>query len=56
MNLTLSPKPPLNMDSTIITIHTYNLSYTDIIIYGLFGLLIFIALVAWIISFKKGGN
>jgi hypothetical protein len=56
MNLTLSPKPPLNMDSTVIIIHTYNLSYTDMIIYGLFALLAFIALVVWIMSFKKGGN
>jgi hypothetical protein len=56
MNLSLSPKPPLNMDSTIITIHTFNISYTDMIVYGLFALLAFIALVAWIMSFKKGGS
>jgi hypothetical protein len=55
MNLTLSPKPPLSMDSTVIVIHTYNLSYTDMIIYGLFALLVFIALVVWAMSFKRGG-
>jgi hypothetical protein len=56
MNLTLSPKPPLNMDSTVMVIHTYNISYTDMIIYGLFGLLALITIVAWIMSFKKGGG
>jgi hypothetical protein len=56
MNLTLSPKPPLNMDSTVIVIHTYNISYTDMIIYGLFGLLALIALFAWMMSFKNRGG
>lgn len=43
------------MDSTVIIVHTYDISYTDMIIYGLFGLLAFIALVAWVMSFKRGG-
>lgn len=43
------------MDSTLIIIHTYEISYTDMIIYGLFGLLAFIALAVWIMSVKRGG-
>ncbi len=55
MNITLSTNTALTMDSTVLTIDWLKLSYTDLIIYGLFGLLIFIGLAVWAMTFKRGG-
>jgi hypothetical protein len=54
MNFTLSHTTALTMDSTVITIGTIQLSYVDLIIYGLFALLIFIGLMVALIVFKRG--
>lgn len=55
MNITLSHQTALSMDSTVITIDALKFSYNDLIIYGLFSLLIFIGLIVWIMVFKRGG-
>lgn len=55
MNITLSTNTPLTMDSTVLTIDWIKLSYTDLIIYGLFALLAFIGFAVWAMTFKRGG-
>ena len=55
MNITLSTNTALTMDSTVLTIEWLKLSYVDLIIYGLFGLLVFIGLAVWAMTFKQGG-
>jgi hypothetical protein len=54
MNITI-PVKPVTMDAPLIIINSMKISYTDIIIYGLFAVIVFIALAAWIISYKRGG-
>jgi hypothetical protein len=56
MNITLPVKSAMNMNAPIIIINSIEISYTTIIIYGLFALMIFIGLAVWIMTFKKGGN
>jgi hypothetical protein len=55
MNITLSHKTALTMDSTVLTINSLQLSYVDLIIYGLFILLLFIGLAVIIMIFRRGG-
>ena len=55
MNLTLAHKVPLTMDSPALFVGPFQLSYMDIIIYGMFGLMIFIAIAIWILTYKRGG-
>jgi hypothetical protein len=55
MNITLSTNTALTMDSTVLTIEWIKLSYTDLIVYGLFTLLAFIGFAVWAMTFKKGG-
>jgi len=55
MNITLSTEPITNMNSPLIIIDSFKISYETIIIYGLIALLIFIGLAVWIITFKRGG-
>jgi hypothetical protein len=55
MNITLSHNTALTMDSTVITIEWIRLSYVDIIVYGLFGLLIFVGLMIALTKMRHGG-
>lgn len=55
MNITLSHNTALTMDSTVISIDSIHLSYVDLIVYGLFGLLVFIGIIIAILTFKRGG-
>jgi len=55
INITLPTQKAMNMDATVIIINSMNISYTHMIIYGLFILLIFIGLIVWLTTFKKGG-
>jgi len=53
MNITITR--PITMDAPVIIINSIKLSYTDILIYGLFIIIAFIALATLIITYKKGG-
>lgn len=55
MNITLSTNTALTMDSTVLTIEWMKFSYTDIIIYGLFGLLAFIGIAITALKLRRGG-
>ena len=55
INITIPTKHAMSMDEPIIIINSINMSYTTIIIYGLFILLFFIGIAVWLTTFKKGG-
>lgn len=55
INITLPTKKALSMDAPVIIVNSMNISFTHIIIYGLFILLVFIGLIVWLSTFKKGG-
>lgn len=55
INITLPTKKALNMDAPVIIVNSMNISFTHMIIYGLFILLVFIGLIVWLSTFKKGG-
>jgi hypothetical protein len=55
INITLPTKKALSMDAPVIVINSMNISFTHMIIYGLFILLVFIGLIVWLSTFKRGG-
>jgi hypothetical protein len=55
MNITLPLKPAMTMDAPVIFINSYGVSYTSMIIYGCFALMVFIGIVIGILVFKRGG-
>jgi hypothetical protein len=55
INLTIPTRHALNMEEPILIINSTNVSYTTIIIYGLFILLFFIGIAVWLSTFKRGG-
>jgi len=55
MNITLPLKPAMTMDAPVIFINSIGVSYTSLIIYGCFTLMVFIGIVIAIIVFKRGG-
>ena len=55
MNITLLLKPAMSMDAPVIFIDSNGVSYTSMIIYGLFTLMVFIGIVIGILVLKRGG-
>ena len=45
----------MTMDAPVIFINSYGVSYTSMIIYGCFALMVFIGIVIGILVFKRGG-
>lgn len=54
MNITLSHTTALTMDSPVIIINKFTITYVDMIIYGCFGILIFVGIMIALYKMRHG--